>query len=176
MELLAQAADPNAIDWIAATKELGFPIAICLILLFAIGSTLSGVGYAVYRVCNWLSPYVTRSIDTFIHLMSTLQDSAIKHDDINARTTNAIEKMSDTQQQASLHGLETVKELKGISESQRALMSTAVQIAATLQETHEGMKTIMQQQQQLSEKLPLIAIQGKTIEVHDHQTGDVTKQ
>ena len=163
MGLIAQQA--AEIDWIAATKELGFPIAICLILLFSIGSALSGIGYAVWRVCQWLRPYVERGINHFINLMVTLQDSAIKHDDINARTTVAIEKLSANNEQTSVNSLEIVRQLKGISESQRELVSSSEKLAATVQETHSAVKNVLDHQAKLNESLPLIAINADRVEV-----------
>jgi hypothetical protein len=162
MWLIAQAAE---IDWIAATKELGFPIAICLILLFSIGSFFSAMGYVIWRVCQWLRPYVERGINNFVNLMVTLQDSAIKHDDINARTTVAIEKLSANNEQSSLNSLEIVKQLKDVGESQRALMSTAGSIAGTMQEMHLAVKSVMEYQAKLNEQLPLIAIRTDKIQM-----------
>lgn len=120
MELLAET------DWVVVTKDLGFPVAICLMLLLAIGSFFVCVAWTLYRIGVWGAPIVERVANKHVNLMDTLEGNSHV-------ITATLQTMSDTQIAVESREGRTMKAIEDLSVTQKKIADDLTSILVQVQ-------------------------------------------
>lgn len=153
MELLAQ-TDPSQTDWVAVTRDLGFPIAMALLLLLFGITSIGGIGAAMWRIGIWFAPIVEKVATKHVNLMDTLEENSTK-------TTYALETLSATQRSSESTQSRTTRALEELSDTQKKIADTQTAILTDLSK-----QTSLQEQ--LNAKVDskfILAIQTNSLQV-----------
>jgi hypothetical protein len=160
-ELLAQ-SDTDTMAGLV--REFGLPVALVIILLGVIfaslGTAFMAAGMAINRLAAWLAPMVVESFQKQNSLVERLEIATIKREELDHRTTEALETMSTSQTDRREADQRTAKTLESIASNQERLAVTQTGIHGEVIEMRKLQEKI---DKRISDSTVSIGISAETV-------------
>jgi hypothetical protein len=146
MELLSQGIDPNQTDWSQFLRDFGFPITVAMLLMFFLLSSILAIGGTVWviiwRTGAWIAPIIERGAAKHNDLVDTLQVNSVKQVEINDKTADTLETLTQSQIAAQMDRERTTGALQEIVGTQKKIVEDLTKQTDLQQKLHDKVDKI----------------------------------